>query len=78
MLPILNPGAPAYGIDLGTDTFKTWPDIGIPGTWIQVGSPAIGEAYAADFAGGDFSTLYVLDDTTYNVYAVIPRTERKP
>jgi hypothetical protein len=63
-------GAPAYGVNLFDDTLYTWPDVDIPGTWNPVGAPGIGSAYSGDFAGSDFSILYIINNDNQSLYAV--------
>ncbi|MBN1137336.1 MAG: DUF4394 domain-containing protein, partial [Anaerolineae bacterium] len=66
----LSPGAPGYGMDLFDDSLYYWPDVDIPGVWNLIGTPGVTSAYAGDFAGSDFSQVYLISDDTLTLYAV--------
>lgn len=70
-LPLpLNPGAVAYGCNLGSTTLQQFPDIDVPGTWNTVGNYGSYDFFAGDFLGGDFSKLYALEYTTNALYTI--------
>jgi len=66
----LGPGSPAYGVDLSNGYLYNWPDVDAPGVWNTVGATGISDPYAGDYAGNDFSILYVIDDDSKQLYAV--------
>ncbi|MGC9468910.1 MAG: carboxypeptidase regulatory-like domain-containing protein [Anaerolineae bacterium] len=62
-------GVLAYGINLFTDELVAM-NTDSPGTFNVIGSPGVGSAYAGDFLGDGFSTLYVIDNDTDELLAV--------
>jgi uncharacterized repeat protein (TIGR01451 family) len=68
-VPILNPGAPAYAMDLFDDSLYYIADLDLPGAWNLVSTPGVTSAYAGDF-GADTETLYLVSDDTRILYAV--------
>ncbi len=61
---------PAYGIDLFTHQLYKWPDASVPGTSSLIGTPAATSAFAGDFMGDDFDTLYLVSYDNNMLYAV--------
>ncbi len=76
-LGIIINGAPAYGINLGTDTLYNWPDIGVPGTWNLVGATGVASGYTGDFMSDDFTKMYVVDSADKSLYTVSTATGAK-
>jgi hypothetical protein len=66
--PIFAPGAPAFGIDLSSETLVSF-DLDDPTILATVG-PAAGDFFAGDFLSGDYSTLYAIDDASNTLYAI--------
>ena len=54
---------PAYAAHLfpSPQTYAKFPDVSVPGTWTQFGTPE-GKIYAGDFLGDDFTKFYVIDN----------------
>ena len=63
-------GEPAFAVDLQGDNLVSIPNTTTPGTWSVVGSVAGSDYYSGDFVGGDFSTLYVINDTGNTLQAL--------
>ncbi len=61
----LNPGPPAYACDIYPGSNLVYfPDVGIPGTWTDLGSYGSGYSFfGGDFLNGDFTKLYAIDYT---------------
>jgi hypothetical protein len=52
---------PAFGIDLATSNFVTWPDASVPGTWTVIANEPGSQYFGGDFLNGDFTKLWVVD-----------------
>lgn len=63
---------PAFGMELYTTDgqLHKWPDVSVPGTSEIVGNPGVTAAFAGDFLGSDFSTLYIVSYDNNKLYAV--------
>ena len=61
---------PAYGVDLVSNDFYRWDDVSIPGVSTLVGTPDVGDLFAGDFMGSDFSTLYAISKRNHGLYAI--------
>lgn len=52
---------PAFGMDLATSNFVTWPDASVPGTWTVIANEPGSSYFGGDFLNGDFTKLWVVD-----------------
>jgi Carboxypeptidase regulatory-like domain/S-layer homology domain len=52
---------PAFGMDLVTSAFVTWPDASVPGTWTVIANEPGSAYFGGDFLNGDFTKLWVVD-----------------
>ncbi len=59
-------GVPAFGMDLSTATYQTWPDVTAPGTVTTIAAEPGTAYFAGAFYMGDFSKEYVIDYYTGN------------
>ncbi len=62
-------GAPAFAVEVQSDTLMYIPDITNPGTWNTIGA-TMTSLFAGDFLAGDFTTLYAINYDNNNLYTV--------